>query len=54
MKRLLVRFIVYVLTFVVFVGGVGSLGLIRSQKDFYGASSGGAYSFFVRCEDIRI
>ncbi|MFY0543367.1 DJ-1/PfpI family protein [Brevibacillus sp. H7] len=37
MKRLFVRLVVYVLIFVVFVGGVGLFGLIRSQKDFYGA-----------------
>jgi AraC family transcriptional regulator, transcriptional activator FtrA len=37
MKRLLVRLVVYVFIFVVFVGGVGFLGLIRSQKDFYAA-----------------
>jgi AraC family transcriptional regulator, transcriptional activator FtrA len=37
MKRLLVRFGVYVLIFVVFVGGTGFLGLIGSRKDFYEA-----------------
>jgi transcriptional regulator GlxA family with amidase domain len=37
MKRLFLRLVVYVLIFVVFVGGVGFLGLIRSQKNFYGA-----------------
>jgi AraC family transcriptional activator FtrA len=37
MKRLFVRLVVYVLIFVVFVGGVGLFGLVRSDKDFYGA-----------------
>jgi AraC family transcriptional activator FtrA len=37
MKKLLLRFAVYVLSFVVFVGGIGLFGLLRSQKDFYGS-----------------
>ncbi|WP_134700994.1 DJ-1/PfpI family protein [Ammoniphilus sp. YIM 78166] len=37
MKRLFIRFLVYAMSFVVFVGGIGALGMIRSQKDFYGA-----------------
>ncbi|WCK55235.1 DJ-1/PfpI family protein [Aneurinibacillus sp. Ricciae_BoGa-3] len=36
MKKLLLRLVVYVLSFVVFVGGIGMLGLMRSQNDFYG------------------
>lgn len=35
MKKLLLRFVVYVLSFVVFVGGIGTYGFIRHQKDFY-------------------
>jgi AraC family transcriptional activator FtrA len=35
MKRLFLRFVVYVLIFAVLVGGVGFLGLVRSQNDFY-------------------
>lgn len=37
MMRLFVRAIVYALCFVLFVGGTGSFGMVRSQKDFYGA-----------------
>ncbi|MDR6121240.1 AraC family transcriptional activator FtrA [Bacillus sp. SLBN-46] len=35
MKRLVVRLVVYVLSFVVFVGGIGVYGFNRHQKDFY-------------------
>ncbi|MBP1934509.1 DJ-1/PfpI family protein [Ammoniphilus resinae] len=37
MKKLVLRFVVYVLSFVVIVGGIGAFGMIRSQGDFYGA-----------------
>lgn len=37
MKKLLLRFVVYLCSFVVFVGGVGAFGYFRSQKDFYGS-----------------
>ncbi|MGD8189470.1 DJ-1/PfpI family protein [Brevibacillus ginsengisoli] len=37
MKKLLLRIVVYVLSFVVFVGGIGFLGLLDSRKDFYEA-----------------
>jgi AraC family transcriptional activator FtrA len=37
MKRLLVRFVVYLCIFVVFVGGVGMAGYSRSYNDFYGS-----------------
>ncbi|WML46751.1 DJ-1/PfpI family protein [Neobacillus sp. PS3-34] len=35
MKRLVVRLAVYVLIFVVFMGGIGLYGFNRHQKDFY-------------------
>jgi AraC family transcriptional activator FtrA len=35
MKRLLLRIVVYLLTFVVIVGGVGYVGLIHTQKDYW-------------------
>ncbi|MGG3469060.1 DJ-1/PfpI family protein [Neobacillus pocheonensis] len=35
MKRLVVRFVVYILSFVVFVGGIELYGFNRHQKDFY-------------------
>jgi AraC family transcriptional activator FtrA len=35
MKRLLLRITLYVVMFVVFVGGVGVLGMTRSQNEFY-------------------
>ena len=35
MKRLVVRLAVYVLIFIVFVGGIGFYGVKRHQKDFY-------------------
>ncbi|MDF2962137.1 MAG: glutamine amidotransferase [Paenibacillus sp.] len=37
MKKFLLRLVVYLCSFVVFVGGVGAFGYIGSQKDFYGA-----------------
>lgn len=37
MKKLLLRAVVYVCTFIVFVGGIGVFGLINSRKDFYGS-----------------
>ncbi|MBP0725811.1 DJ-1/PfpI family protein [Bacillus sp. RG28] len=35
MKRLVVRFVVYLLSFVVIVGGIGFYGFMRHKKDFY-------------------
>lgn len=35
MKRLVLRFVVYLLSFVVIVGGIGFYGFNRQQKDFY-------------------
>jgi AraC family transcriptional activator FtrA len=35
MKKLLLRIFVYALSFAVFVGGIGFLGLVNTQKDFY-------------------
>ncbi len=35
MKKVFLRLIVYVMSFILFVGGIGVLGFFRSQKDFY-------------------
>ncbi|MFD0675677.1 MULTISPECIES: DJ-1/PfpI family protein [unclassified Paenibacillus] len=37
MKRFILRFVVYFLIVIVFVGGVGVFGYSRSYKDFYGS-----------------